>query len=169
MWGHHDLAWPQLRSSSSSTLTHLDVPWVCHVWLLLFFLFFFSLLIFLFGGGVPPQVLDKLCQTLGADVVQMLFNMSRSVTRCPRQRLALEGLTLLVDQGIALLIFDIPPTASTFLTAPSSPSLSSHAALLPRVQCVSCAANTHCWHAPVLAGTQILRSARMAHFLLICC
>ena len=55
------------------------------------------------------EVGDKLCQSFGADVLQVVYNAAERVTSCPSGRVGREGLHLMLDQGVALAAFNIPP------------------------------------------------------------
>ena len=53
------------------------------------------------------QILDKLCQSFGSDVLQVLLNSAENVATCSHHVLLSEALRLTLDQGIAVFSSDI--------------------------------------------------------------
>jgi hypothetical protein len=53
--------------------------------------------------------MDKLLQSFGADVLQVLFNTAGRVSICLPERLPAETVRLLLDQGVATACYDILP------------------------------------------------------------
>ncbi|KAJ7570627.1 hypothetical protein O6H91_01G129100 [Diphasiastrum complanatum] len=51
------------------------------------------------------EIFDKLCQSFGGDVLQVLFNSAVAVSTCSSEGLLLESLRFLLDQTIAILCF----------------------------------------------------------------
>ncbi|GAQ89505.1 hypothetical protein KFL_005300090 [Klebsormidium nitens] len=55
------------------------------------------------------EIMDKLLQSFGADVLQVLFNTAGRVSLCSAERLPAETARLLLDQGVATACYDILP------------------------------------------------------------
>jgi hypothetical protein len=51
------------------------------------------------------QIFDKLCQSFGADVLQVLFNSAVNVECCKREHLSREMARFAFDEGIAIFCF----------------------------------------------------------------
>ncbi|KAL6013388.1 hypothetical protein ACLOJK_003886 [Asimina triloba] len=53
------------------------------------------------------QIFDKLCQSFGSDVLQVLFNSAEGVANCPPENIAFELMRFILDQTIAVIAFNI--------------------------------------------------------------
>ena len=58
------------------------------------------------------QIFDKLCQSFGGDVFQILLNSAGAIANCPSERLMKEWAQFLLDQSIAILSFHILSNSS---------------------------------------------------------
>ena len=57
--------------------------------------------------NVIMQIFDKLCQSFGSDVLQVLLNSAENVATCSHHVLPSEVLRLILDQRIAVFSSDI--------------------------------------------------------------
>lgn len=55
----------------------------------------------------PWQIFDKLCQSFGGDVLQVLFNSAEGVASCAPENMAFELMRFILDQTIAVVAFNI--------------------------------------------------------------
>ncbi|XP_058105459.1 protein POLLEN DEFECTIVE IN GUIDANCE 1 [Magnolia sinica] len=51
------------------------------------------------------EIFDKLCQSFGGDVLQVLFNSAEGVASCPPENMAFELMRFILDQTIAVISF----------------------------------------------------------------
>lgn len=56
---------------------------------------------------VYMQIFDKLCQSFGGDVLQVLLNSAVAIGECPQDRLIKQWLQFCLDQSIAIVSFHI--------------------------------------------------------------
>nr|CAB3493474.1 unnamed protein product [Digitaria exilis] len=53
------------------------------------------------------EIFDKLCQSFGEDVLQVLFNSAEGLSSCSTDNVTFELMRFLLDEAIAVLAFDI--------------------------------------------------------------
>jgi hypothetical protein len=53
------------------------------------------------------QIFDKLCQSFGEDVLQVLFNSAEGLSCCSKDNLTAELMQFVLDEAIAVIAFDI--------------------------------------------------------------
>lgn len=53
------------------------------------------------------QIFDKLCQSFGEDVLQVLFNSAEGLSSCSKDNLTSELMQFVLDEAIAVIAFDI--------------------------------------------------------------
>lgn len=63
---------------------------------------------FIWNVSISPwQIFDKLCQSFGGDVLQVLFNSAEGVASCAPENMAFELMRFILDQTIAVVAFNI--------------------------------------------------------------
>lgn len=58
------------------------------------------------------QIFDKLCQSFGGDVLQILLNSAVAIGDCPPERLIKQWAQFCLDQSIAIVSFHILPNST---------------------------------------------------------
>ncbi|RZR94413.1 hypothetical protein BHM03_00023098 [Ensete ventricosum] len=53
------------------------------------------------------QIFDKLCQSFGEDVLQVLFDSAEGLSTCPPDNMKFELIRFILDETIAVIAFDI--------------------------------------------------------------
>jgi hypothetical protein len=53
------------------------------------------------------EIFDKLCQSFGEDVLQVLFNSAQGLSTCSTDNVTFELMRFLFDEAIAVVAFDI--------------------------------------------------------------